>query len=506
MARFLLVHPEHSNTEETDFHVPVGPLQVCSYLDDKGLEVIFVDCSVERNWRSCIRRALDGTLAVGLSVMTTQLPSALKVAEHIRELSPNMPIIWGGVHASLFPAQVIESGLADLVIIGEGELPLSEVLQCLAQGWPLIQVAGLAFRNKDGVIKINDKPQAINAEQIAKVNYSLLSSPVVEAFAGNSVGMTTSRGCLHPSFCGCADIPENHQYRYWDSKRICGELERLQQLGVRRVIIWDENFFLCKERIDKFVNEMERRALEIEWSANVWAEDFGEHYLSAELVTRLCNVGWRKARLVAETGVPKLRRPKAFEVSVAHLQAVATGCGGRHLDFNLSFTVGMPQDDLIVGDLVDIIDEVSRLLPGAKSFGRQLFRPYPGSVLYQECLRSGWDEPETLRSWAAWALPGFGGKYGLRIPKSLSRAIDSAWLFSLAVLSMYRRWLATGEQEVRPVEDGHVAARVGRIGSGMRCLLSRVPIVAVRPRAWEPGFLRGIEFVFRSEKGTKTLP
>jgi radical SAM superfamily enzyme YgiQ (UPF0313 family) len=64
--------------------------------------------------------------------MTAQLPSAVKAATIIREKYPSLPIVWGGVHATLFPEETCADSLVDIVVIGEGEYTCLELAEALS--------------------------------------------------------------------------------------------------------------------------------------------------------------------------------------------------------------------------------------------------------------------------------------------------------------------------------------------------------------------------------------
>jgi hypothetical protein len=47
-----------------------------------------------------------------------------------------------------------------------------------------------------------------------------------------------------------------------------------------------------------------------------------------------------------------------------------------------------------------LIDKLLKLSDQVQILGPQAFRPYPGSELYNECLASGWQAPQSLEEWA----------------------------------------------------------------------------------------------------------
>jgi hypothetical protein len=65
-----------------------------------------------------VNRLTDGETLVGLSVMTPQLESAIEISRWLRSNRKGAPIVWGGIHPSLEPVQVLQSGLVDFAVLG----------------------------------------------------------------------------------------------------------------------------------------------------------------------------------------------------------------------------------------------------------------------------------------------------------------------------------------------------------------------------------------------------
>ena len=62
-----------------------------------------------------------------------QITYALQMSAYVKQHS-SAPVVWGGVHASLFPLQTIKHSLVDLVVKGEGEETFLHLVFRLEQG------------------------------------------------------------------------------------------------------------------------------------------------------------------------------------------------------------------------------------------------------------------------------------------------------------------------------------------------------------------------------------
>ncbi|MEU4820358.1 radical SAM protein [Actinomadura sp. NPDC023710] len=145
-----------------------------------------------------VERAPVRTTLFGISVpMGPQLLPALVLAEHLKRLHPEVPIVFGGPALSLMhPSELDRLLLAwpavDAVIRFDGEFPLRELaLQAREEKWDPVAVKGVSCQTVDGV-RHNDPDvgPAINSlpaplyppEALAK-----LDDPVI--------GITQARGC-----------------------------------------------------------------------------------------------------------------------------------------------------------------------------------------------------------------------------------------------------------------------------------------------------------------------
>ncbi len=78
-----------------------------------------------------------------------QIRGGLKAARAVREADPALPIVWGGVHPTLCPDSTLRDPLCDIMVIGEGEITIIELADCLRTGGDLEKVAGIGFK-RDG--------------------------------------------------------------------------------------------------------------------------------------------------------------------------------------------------------------------------------------------------------------------------------------------------------------------------------------------------------------------
>ncbi len=113
--------------------------------------------------------------AIGLSVISLSIPEAIKTTVFLRSRF-DLPILWGGVGATLEPEIAIKH--ADLVCIGEGEEVMVEFADCIHQrpNWrknaDWLSIEGTWARAPDGNIKKNQKRVVGTLDKIAIPDWS----------------------------------------------------------------------------------------------------------------------------------------------------------------------------------------------------------------------------------------------------------------------------------------------------------------------------------------------
>ena len=80
----LLINPSFSiNKENYDSSVSVGLLSIASYLDNNDIKVEIIDGVRQKNYLKLIEEKIKDCNYAGISVMTTQIPNALKIKNFV---------------------------------------------------------------------------------------------------------------------------------------------------------------------------------------------------------------------------------------------------------------------------------------------------------------------------------------------------------------------------------------------------------------------------------------
>lgn len=137
---------------------------------------------------------------VAFSVTSSNYLWSLEFAKQIKQLL-NVPIVFGGIHPSAVPERVLKNKCVDFVIRGEGEYPMLELVNSLANGGPDYSIKNLCFR-RNGDVTINDlRPLISPLDSLPFPDKDLFYNKGIPFTIGHMV--VASRGCTHAcTFCG----------------------------------------------------------------------------------------------------------------------------------------------------------------------------------------------------------------------------------------------------------------------------------------------------------------
>ena len=180
---------------------------------------------------------------VGISVHTGNALRGYEVGRLAHDRGAT--VVYGGIHATLFPEEPFEHGAADAVVKGDGDIVWGQVLRDLA--------AGQADRVYDG--------GRIEGEQFLAARWDLMKP---DKYMWASV--QTIRGCpKHCSFCSVWRT-DGQKPRQRTFEKVIDEIIDLRRMGFRFIALADDNFYpvtLTDLRLAREQNNLERvRSLE----------------------------------------------------------------------------------------------------------------------------------------------------------------------------------------------------------------------------------------------------
>jgi radical SAM superfamily enzyme YgiQ (UPF0313 family) len=279
----LLVGPYDPHCGEYTFLAPpLGVWRLAGVLEAIGARVKVFDpnCCAGAPQRALEREILQSPWdVIGVSTTGMTLRFDLELAYLARRLAPAALLLAGGMEATFRPELMFELAPFDLVVLGEGERPLTEIVRRLRGGEPLAAIPGTAAKVEAATVK---RPQrALSREELraaifstpyAKMPYSAYWSRLEQAYRIGQLPVKAARearlaeirsvrlitlnycpmGC---SFCSATNFLHEAQGHVAAVARLEAEeclamIERILDAhpGVRTIIFQDDIFTFTQDR------------------------------------------------------------------------------------------------------------------------------------------------------------------------------------------------------------------------------------------------------------------
>ena len=111
------------NPKTVFFDMPLALLAIGSVIDEEKYEIIIIDARIEKNVVELIKRHINEAVCFGVTIITgAPIKDGLYISKKVKDLAPQVPVIWGGWHPSLFPKEPVEEhSFIDITVQGQGE-------------------------------------------------------------------------------------------------------------------------------------------------------------------------------------------------------------------------------------------------------------------------------------------------------------------------------------------------------------------------------------------------
>ena len=205
---------------------PLGILYIGKVLENNGHSVEVVDFNAEDVSDDEIRKKIKSSDAVGITIYTepTALNNSKIITKLVKDVDPNIPVLIGGPHCSLFPEKALNEIKADICVIGEGELIINLIADAIDGKRKLSTIPSILYRNKNQIKKTKETEQIRNLDLLPfparhlvdKYDYGYMTG--VKLSKGKLTSFLASRGCpFRCKFCAMRCLLPKYQRRSIDN-------------------------------------------------------------------------------------------------------------------------------------------------------------------------------------------------------------------------------------------------------------------------------------------------
>ncbi|MBF0142620.1 MAG: B12-binding domain-containing radical SAM protein [Magnetococcales bacterium] len=389
MSHILLINPKvHSASQSARVNAlmsvsfPTSIAYLAGYLLKFQIEVTVVDEYVhplDFETLSGMLLQLKEPRIVGISTVTLTASRAYELASWIKRATPDTVVIVGGIHATVVPDEVLAQPGVDLVVRGEGELVLKELVDRILAGMdPGNGVPGVSHRLEGTVVHNPLPPFLADLDEIPSIPFHLFAQHK-ERYSNFGV-ILGSRGCPYPcTFCSARSM-SGMKYRFHSVERMLTDIRLLvRTYGQRTIHLIDDNIAVHKRHFMELCAGIigEGLHLEASFQGSLRGDDARD-----DVLTMAKKANFSIIYFGLETGSERLMQVIRKKETVAdvvdaihrtHRHGIATGT---------TIIFGLPTETR--KDRWDCMRLV-RTLPLA-SVRFNTLAPYPGTQVYDELM------------------------------------------------------------------------------------------------------------------------
>jgi radical SAM superfamily enzyme YgiQ (UPF0313 family) len=360
----------------------MGLLYIQAAVEGTRHESVFLDADLE-GWdhEEAARQALSHRPdIVGLQAMSFTLPDAYLVAKALKRQNPEVKVLIGGPHPTIYPEETAALEAVDFAFAGEGEVGFPAFLDAFADPRADNAVPGIAFKTNG---KVSYTPSPGLLKDIDSVSFPARRSSKYTRYSSvlakrNPITiMITSRGCPYSCvFCNRM----GRKYRWHSAQHVLDEIEDILDLGIKEIFIHDDTFSIKRDRVRDICKGIIERGYDIIWEARTRVDCVDE-----EMLALMRKAGCHRLSFGVESGSEKVLKSIRKNISPDRVEKVFAWCRREGILTLADFMFGNLDED--ADDIKKTLALVKRISPDFVQYS--ICSPYPGTPLYQTGLESG---------------------------------------------------------------------------------------------------------------------
>jgi anaerobic magnesium-protoporphyrin IX monomethyl ester cyclase len=378
---------------------PYGIIQLAAYLEReaKNVEVEVLDCNAEQvDWKEMEEKieTANPDVVASSSLATCNTYAVAKTLEIAKKVSSEILTVTGGQHFTATPQESLEAfPEIDVVVRGEGEQTLTELVQNSSKKSAFMKIRGISFRHDGKIFHNPPRPLFEDLEILPFPGYHLVKDIVHKyhfaAMAGRDAPYALvegARGCPHEcTFCT--------QWRHWEGKwrvkspkRIADEIEFCHRsYGSKFIWLTDDNFGAGTRANDLADEILKRRMKDASWFVQARCDDI---IRNKEVLPKLRRSGLSWVLLGVESSEPSTLNDFKKGITPEDARTAVRLLKKNDIFAHAMFIIGQRKDT--AQSIARLREFADRLDPDFVMFG--ILTPFPGTEVFDEARRNGWIE------------------------------------------------------------------------------------------------------------------
>jgi len=391
MVDLLLIYPYFNDDHSIFKFPPLGIGYIASYVRNHGYSAAIVDCTFMREEEAIAKAISLKPRVVGIYSMLSMKETTIRLAKELKKHCEL--IIVGGPLPTTSPDIFLND--FDVVVIGEGEESVLEIIKTFYNRNDLSKVKGIAYKEKDNGLPIITpcRPPIKDLDALPFPARDLYQHEAYKEYFQRHHGYTitsmiASRGC--PFQCDFCSRPVfGRSYRSRSAANITDEIASVISYGYDRIWFSDDIFPINEKFGVSVCDEIMRRGLDVSWECLCRAD-----VMTPKIALKMKKAGCYRVFFGLESGNNEILKIMKKRLTVEQAKRAVEIVKSAGIKVGAFFIIGYPGE---TNDTMrDTINFASSLSLDYLSF--TVPYPIPGTGLYekleQRIMVDEWKKPK----------------------------------------------------------------------------------------------------------------
>lgn len=307
---------------------------------------------------------------IGIQIITQTRTNAFRMIEYLHDKYPNIKLIIGGIHATIMYDQIIRKYPYIIIVIGEGEITFSEIIDLSSMP------DGVAYWNGTDVIKTPNRDVIKNLDELPFPSHTQAIT-----IRKTTASIISSRGCYFAcSFC-CLNPNVKRTIRFRSVKNVVDEIEYVitNFPHITTVAFVDDMFTADNNRVIELCKEIIARKLNrVDYTCAARFKPFHK-----EMISYMENAGFKAISFGLESGNKEILKRCHKNLKQKDMINTFNILKHSNIEYNLYLIVGLP------GETNKTIDETAKIIQNLQRIkyaiitNTTILAVYPGTEIYE---------------------------------------------------------------------------------------------------------------------------